>query len=529
MEKGKITMTKGKFLWLLGGVVLVSLALGGTIGLHAQGYRMDDLYSSIQLFNRAFHEVMSRYVVLPEPKKLIHGAIRGMMGTLDPHSVFLDASGMRDIRVSTEGSFGGIGIQIDIRDGWLTVISPMAGTPASRLGILAGDRIIKIDGATTRGITTEGAVSKLRGEPGTKVDITIAREGVAEPFDFTVTRARIELESIPYAGLIRNKIGYINLANFSSKSGPDLRAAIRELEDQGMKQLVLDLRNNPGGLLTEAVEVSGNFLKKGSMVVFTKGRLPDANREYRVTTDPLYDAKRGPMVVLVNQGSASASEIVAGALQDWDRALIVGHTSFGKGSVQTVIPIADSAGIKLTTAKYYTPSGRCIHRDNSAWQSGEADSLEADTTSAAREVFATLGGLKRKVYGGGGIAPDVSVEMPRLSRLETDLERKGLFFKFSVRYATAHAELARSFAVDRPMLDEFRKLLAEDKVEFTAAEWDSSAGYIRRGIKREIVSKLFGEKARIAYWLEDDPQVQTAVSLLEKHRDLGRLLEAGQK
>ncbi|MDI6739510.1 MAG: S41 family peptidase [Candidatus Edwardsbacteria bacterium] len=521
-------MTRSKFWGLLGGLVLFSLVLGGAIGLHAQSYRMDDLYSTIQLFNRAFHEVMSRYVVLPEPKKLIYGAIRGMLGTLDPHSTFLDPAGMRDLRVSTEGSFGGIGIQIDIRDGWLTVISPMAGTPASRLGIMAGDRIVKIEGVSTRGITTEGAVGKLRGEPGTKVSITIQREGMAEPMDFTVTRARIELESIPYSGMIKNKVGYVNLANFSAKSGPDLRAAIRELEDQGMKQLILDLRNNPGGLLTEAVEVSGNFLKKGSMVVFTKGRLPDANREYKVTTDPLYDAKRGTMVALVNQGSASASEIVAGSLQDWDRALIVGQTSFGKGSVQTVIQISDSAGVKLTTAKYYTPSGRCIHRDNSAWQSGEADSLEKDST-AARETFTTLGDLKRVVRGGGGIAPDVKVEMPKLIRLETDLERKGLFFKFAVKYTVAHPELTRDLAVDNAMLDEFKKLLADEKTEYTPDEWDSSAAYVRRGLKREIVSKLFGEKARFAFWLQDDLQVQKAVDLLEKNKDLSKLLEAGQK
>ena len=528
MEKGNIIMTRSKFWWLMGGIVLVSLVMGGAIGLHAQSMNRDDIYAQVRLFNRAFNEIMNRYVVLPEPRKLIYGAIRGMMGTLDPHSTFLDPAGMRDLRISTEGSFGGIGIQIDIRDGWLTVISPMAGTPAAKLGILAGDRIIKIEGVSTKGSTTEGAIGKLRGEPGTVVNITIAREGAAEPFDFAVTRARIELESIPYAGLLKEKIGYINLANFSTQSGPDLRAAIKDLQSQGMKHLVLDLRNNPGGLLNEAVEVSSNFLKKGSLVVFTKGRLPDANNSFQVTTDPLFDAKQGTMVVLVNQGSASASEIVAGALQDWDRALVVGQTSFGKGSVQTVIPISDSAGIKLTTAKYYTPSGRCIHRDNSAWQSGELDSLDEDSTKA-KETFTTVGGLQRTVYGGGGIKPDVKVEMPRLKRLETDLERKGLFFKFAVKYTVAHPGLKQEFAVDGPMVDEFKRLLADEKADYTPAEWDSSASYVRRGIKREIVSKLYGEKARFAFWLQDDPQVQQAVDLLVRNKDLDKLLEAGQK
>jgi carboxyl-terminal processing protease len=207
---------------------------------------------------------------------------------------------------------------------------------------------------------------------------------------------------------------------------------------------------------------------------------------------------------------------------------VVGQTSFGKGSVQTVIPISDSAGIKLTTAKYYTPSGRCIHRDNSAWQAGEIDSLDEDSTKP-KQTFATVGGLKRTVLGGGGITPDVKVEIPRLNRLQTDLERKGLFFKFAVKYTVAHPGLPREFSVDQPLLDEFKKLLIAEKLEYTPAEWDSSAPYVKRGLKREIVSKLYGEKARFAFWLLDDPQVQKAVELLERNKDLGQLLESGQK
>jgi carboxyl-terminal processing protease len=528
MEEGnKIMITKRKLFLLISGIAVFGMVAGGMFTLYAQSQMADEASLYFRLFRDTFYQVYSRYVVAPDPQKLIYGAIRGMLGSLDPHSMFLDPKTLKDLKISTQGSFGGLGIQIDIRDNVLTVVSPMAGTPAARMGILAGDRIIKIEGVSTRGITTEGAIGKLRGQPGTEVTITIQREGVDQPMDFAITRANIEIQSIPYYGFVKNKIGYIWLANFSEKSGPDLARAIQSLESQGVKQLILDLRNNPGGLLNEAVDISSNFLEKGSMVVFTRGRLSDANRDFKVSTDPLFGAQKGSMVVLVNQGSASASEIVAGAMQDWDRALIVGQTSFGKGSVQTIIPLGDSIAMKLTTAKYYTPSGRCIHRDNSAWQSGELDSLEEDST-APKETFTTVGGLKRTVYGGGGITPDVKVELSLLKKLESNLERKTLFFKFAVKYTVAHKDLPQTFEVDPPVLAEFKKLLADEKFEYTEQDFKESEIYIKKAIKREIISKLYGDKAMTAFLLEGDPQVQKAVELLEKYKDLNKLLQTGQ-
>lgn len=527
-KKGRVIMiTRRKLFVIVAGVVLFSLLAGGTIGLLAQSRTFDQINLQLRVFSMAFKQVMDRYVTPPDPQKLMYGAIKGMMETLDPHSVFMDAKTFRDLKSSTQGSFGGLGIQIGIRDEVLTVIAPMAGTPAFRMGIMAGDRIIKIDGKSTKGITSDEAVGKLRGEPGTKVTITIDREGVNEPMDYTITRALIEIESIPYYGFISDKIGYIWLANFSQKSGPDLTRALQDLEKQGMKQLILDLRGNPGGLLHEAVEVSSHFLDNGSLVVFTRGRLKESDQDYQASGQALFGPKKGPVVVLINQGSASASEIVAGALQDWDRALIVGQPSFGKGSVQNVMPLGDSIAIKLTTAKYYTPSGRCIHRDNSAWQSGELDSLVEDST-AAKEVYTTLGGLKRKVYGGGGINPDIKVDLPRLNRFQMDLERKTMFFKFAVKYTTGRGDLPRNFQVDSSMMDEFVKLLKEDKIEYTPEEYKESQDYIRQGIKREILSKLFGDKARTAFLLESDAQAQKAVELLQKNRDLSKLLKEGQ-
>ncbi len=528
IQKGRFIMiTRRKFALIVSAIVLFSILAGGTIGLFAQSRSFDSVLRQTRIFTTAFNEIMGKYVTAPDPQKLIYGAIKGMMETLDPHSVFMDAKAFRDLKSSTQGSFGGIGIQIGVRDEVLTVIAPMAGTPASRMGIQAGDRIVKIEGKSTKGITSDEAVSKLRGEPGTKVTITIEREGVSEPMDYIITRALIEIESIPYYGFIADKIGYIWLANFSQKSGPDLTKVLKDLEKQGMKQLILDLRSNPGGLLNEAVEVSSNFLDNNSLVVFTRGRLKQSDQDYKATGNPLFGPKMGPIVVLVNQGSASASEIVAGALQDWDRALVLGQTSFGKGSVQNVMPLGDSIAIKLTTAKYYTPSGRCIHRDNSAWQSGDLDSLVEDST-AAQEVYTTLGGLKRKVYGGGGITPDIKVDLPRLTRFQMDLERKTLFFKFAIKYTVSHNSLPKNFTVDETIMDEFTKLLKEDKIEFTPEEHKESKEYIRQGIKREIISKLYGDKARTAYLLESDPQAQKAVELLQKNKDLTKLLKEGQ-
>ncbi|HAD81773.1 TPA: hypothetical protein DCG35_04745, partial [Candidatus Edwardsbacteria bacterium] len=243
IQKGRFIMiTRRKFALIVSAVVLFSVLAGGTIGLFAQSRSFDQINFQLRIFSTAFKQVLDRYVTAPDPQKLIYGAIKGMMETLDPHSVFMDAKTFRDLKSSTQGSFGGIGIQIGVRDEVLTVIAPMAGTPASRMGIQAGDRIVKIEGKPTKGITSDEAVGKLRGEPGSNVTITIEREGVSELMDYTITRALIEIESIPYYGFIADKIGYVWLANFSQKSGPDLSKALQDLEKQGMKQLILDLR-----------------------------------------------------------------------------------------------------------------------------------------------------------------------------------------------------------------------------------------------------------------------------------------------
>ncbi|MDD5310763.1 MAG: S41 family peptidase [Candidatus Omnitrophica bacterium] len=319
----------------------------------------EDIYKQLELFSDTLSIVRSEYVDDVKTKTLIYGALKGMVQSLDKFSEFMDPESYAEMKVETEGEFGGIGIEIAIKDDLLTVIAPIDDTPAFKAGVKAGDRIVKIDKDITRGITLVEAVKKLRGKPGTPVTITVLRESESKVLDFSITRDTIKVKSIKNPRILEDKIGYIKLSIFQERSARDLEDALVELEKQGMDSLILDLRNDPGGLLNVAAEVSGKFLPAGEMIVYTKGRNDKQEMEFRAKNKkPRTDY---PMVVLVDQGSASGSEIVAGALQDHRRAVLVGMKTFGKGSVQTVIPLSDGSAIRLTTSKYYTPNGRSIH------------------------------------------------------------------------------------------------------------------------------------------------------------------------
>jgi carboxyl-terminal processing protease len=518
-RKDVLMFTRRSFTGLLTLLILASLLLGGWVGNKVHAAR-DTAYENLRLFNDVFNNVMAKYVEPVEPQKLIFGAIRGMLGTLDPHTQFLDPDEYRDLMIGTHGSYGGLGIQISVRDEALTVIAPIEGSPAYRAGIQAGDQIAKINGKSTKGITEQDAMKQLRGPKGTQVTLTIQREGTPEPSDYTLTRDVINLESISYAGIVKPGIGYIRLSSFSEKAGEEVNHAIDSLEQAGMKSLILDLRGNPGGLLAQAVSVSENFLDKGQRVVFTKGRLEDANKEYFIERGTKYG--KFPLVVLVDQGSASASEIVAGAVQDWDRGLIVGKTSFGKGSVQNVIQLSEESALKLTTAKYYTPSGRCIHKDNG----GGEDSTKAEQ-NVKKDVYYTLGGLKRAVYGGGGITPDLPVENQNLSKFSQGMVR--YFFGYAVKYASVHKHLTEDFSVTDQMVDDFKKYLTEKKVTFTPEDFKANEDYILFGIHFSLMSNLFGDKATYATGVrfEKDDQFQKAVEVLAKSRTLSALLALG--
>jgi carboxyl-terminal processing protease len=337
-------------------LVVLTLSLGGTVS--SKGTDSGATYEQLRLFTEVLSIVQNQYVDEVPPKELIYSAIKGTLRGLDPHSSFLDPDSYKEMQVETSGSFGGLGIEITLRDDILTVVSPIEGTPAHKAGIHAGDRIVKIDGLVTKDMQLADAVKRMRGKPGTKVTISVVREGFTEPKDFDIVREQIRVHSVRTQDL-GSGIEYLKLRQFQEQSAHDVEVALDKFARNGMKALILDLRNNPGGLLTSAVEITEKFVEDGKLVVYTEGRVRNQNMRFSAHAKKAYSSL--PMVVLVNQGSASASEIVAGALQDYGRAIVVGTQTFGKGSVQTIIPLSDGSGLRLTTAKYFTPKGRSIH------------------------------------------------------------------------------------------------------------------------------------------------------------------------
>jgi len=342
--------------WMLGPMVVVALLSGVLIGKgwERTGHATES-YEELRTFSEVLTQVQKNYVDETKVKDLVQGAIRGMLSTLDPHSAYMTPEMYKEMQVETKGEFGGVGIQIGVKENRLAVIAPIDGTPAQRAGIKAGDYITKVNEESTKDLTLMDAVQKMRGPKGTKVNLTIQRDGANDPLQFTLVRDTIKIESVK--SKVLDNIGYVKLTQFQEATGRDLGRVLKQFKDQKVQSTILDLRNNPGGLLTAAVEVSEQFLPNGKLVVYTKGRESKKDEWFAKGKDQMDDS---PMIILVNEGSASASEIVAGALQDYGRAVIVGTTSFGKGSVQTILPLGDGSGLRLTTAKYYTPKGRSI-------------------------------------------------------------------------------------------------------------------------------------------------------------------------
>lgn len=325
----------------------------------AQKEQPEEIYKQLEVFSDAIAITRSEYVDEVKSKDLIYGAMKGMLQALDKYSEFMDPDTYKEMKVETEGEFGGVGIEIAIKDEILTVVAPIEGTPAYKAGIKAGDKVVKIDKDVTRGITLLEAVKKLRGKPGTQVSVTVLRESESKILNFSITRDIIKVKSIRQSKVLEDKTGYIKLSVFQERSATDLETALAELEKQGIDSLILDLRNNPGGLLNVAADVAGKFLPNADMIVYTKGR--EGKQELEFKGRDKNPRTQYPLVVLVDGGSASGSEIVAGAIQDNKRGVIVGVKTFGKGSVQTVIPLSDGSAIRLTTSRYYTPNGRSIH------------------------------------------------------------------------------------------------------------------------------------------------------------------------
>ncbi len=352
---------KKRWIWVGGTAVVLLGSLLATSGLTNPRSVQEALYEQVELLAEAITVIQSEYVEEVEPRRLIYGALKGMVESLDRHSQFLDPGAYSEMQVETKGEFGGVGLEITIsKDGVLTVVSPMDDTPAAKGGLRPQDKIVKIDGESTRGISLHEAVVKLRGRAGSRVNLTILREEENRMFEVSLTRAIIQIRSVKEAQTISEGIGYVRISEFQDNTTRDLEKALAELEKIGrLDGLILDLRNNPGGLLDVAIEVAGNFLPAGTLVLSTKGRAEKQTQQFlSKSTKPHLDL---PMVILINGGSASASEIVAGALRDHERAILMGTKSFGKGSVQTVIPLRDGSAVRLTTSIYYTPSGQMIH------------------------------------------------------------------------------------------------------------------------------------------------------------------------
>lgn len=343
---------------MMAALILIIACIGVIIGRWSAAQNTDSVYEDLRTFTEVFTTIKKSYVEDINPRELIRSAIKGMINSLDPHSAYLTPEAYKEFQTETKGEFGGIGIQIGIKEGILTVIAPIEDTPAWKAGIKAGDKIIKIDGQPTKDMNINDAVSKMRGPKGKPVTLTIQRDEWKEPKDITIVRDIIKIKSVKYK-MIDNEIGYIKLTQFQEGTAQDLANALQNLKESGMRSLILDLRNNPGGLLQSAVDVSEQFLPPKHLVVSIQGRIGEKMQYYTEQLRPSYTEI--PIIVLVNQGSASASEIVAGALQDWGRALILGVQTFGKGSVQSLIPLSDGSALKLTTAKYYTPKGKKIH------------------------------------------------------------------------------------------------------------------------------------------------------------------------
>jgi carboxyl-terminal processing protease len=513
---------------LVGG--LVGGLLGPGVQADAQGPE-DELWT----FSRVLALVEDQYVGEADTKDLVEHAIEGMLGTLDPHSNYLDAEAFTEMRDEQRGKFHGLGIQITKRgpDKPLTIIAPIDGTPASRAGLLSGDIISEIEGEPTIDMTVQEAVRLLKGDKGTKVTITIQRPSTEQPFQVTIERDEIPIQSIRVTYMLPPDVGVVRIANFNTTTADELDAAMTELREQGMQRLILDLRGNPGGLLDQAVQVAERFLPEGKLIVYTRGRINGSNQNF-VTKRAEGDTEV-PLVVLVDHASASASEIVSGAIQDHDRGLVVGETTFGKGLVQRVIPLRDGGALAVTTAKYYTPAGRLIQRDYSDLDDyyfadpdeeiaadGGASSPAPETAAGpeGRDVFYTASG--RKVYGGGGINPDYVVKAPEFPDLLFRLRRENQLFDYAVSFVATHPDLQKDFAIDEPAIADFKRFLQARGVSYEDEEFEKNRDMIAVRLRAQIVRIKWDQVEESRVIAEADPQLQRALELLPEAARLAR-------
>ena len=529
MSKAKVSTL------MITGAVLIGFVTGSL--LTGQVQASDKIYAQLKTFSQILHFVKANYVEEVNSKELVEAAIRGLLEELDPHSNYVEPEVFSRMNERNTGQYEGIGISFEMREGWITVVSVIEGGPSAHLGLRPGDRIVRIEDESAKDLANDEVVSKLKGPKGTTVNIDVARPGLETEIEFAIVRDKIPIYSIPYAFMMQDGVtGYVRMIRFSATTAEELEAKLRELEGQGMERLLLDLRNNSGGFLNQAIEVADRFITGNQVIVYTKGRI-EGSSQYYYSTDSV-TRPRYPLIVLVNHGSASASEIVSGAVQDHDRGLVTGVTTFGKGLVQRQYMLDDGSALLLTVARYYTPSGRLIQRaydDRDEYlkhwgETAENESAEPDT--AGRPAHYTLN-EKRLVYGGGGISPDIQLDQAEgPNEIQSKLEQSRLFFEFANEYATKNLssddmsflDFLKNYQVPEKAVKSFEsKALASTVVELKKEDIAANTDYIRSALKRELAGNLWGTAARYRVFLQGDTELAGALEHFSTAEQMAKL------
>ncbi len=525
----------------VGLLVVFSLVAGAWLNQLISG---DNIYDQLNKFKDVLSMTQKSYVEDVDTQKLTESAIRGMLGDLDPHSVYITASEMQRVKEEFQGSFEGIGVEYAVLNDTLMVVTPIVGGPSEALGIEAGDKIVKINDTSSVGILQADVPKKLRGPKGTHVKVSIARAGMTKLLEFDIVRDKIPLYTVDASFMMNDEVGYVSVTRFAATTHAEFVDAVTKLKKEGLKRLILDLRINGGGYLDQAFKMVDELLPKGKKVVYTKGRRPEFNEEYISSGSAKFADVS--LVVLVNNASASASEIVAGAIQDWDRGLIVGETTFGKGLVQRQFDLADGSGFRLTTARYYTPSGRLIQRpygedkvkyQREAFERNEEDgenishSAEKDS---ARPKFKTAGG--RVVYGGGGITPDYIVKAERLGEYSVALRSRQVYLGYANKYMDSHGadvkkaysadsrKFAKEFEVTVDMLESVVGIAKTKGVEFKQESYEKDLRYIKAFTKATIARSIWGNVGSARVMLQEDNQFKKAISLFPEAEKISKSL-----
>ena len=531
--------------------VIVTLFLVAFIGGTQVNHLIsgDNIYEQLSKFKDVLSYAEKYYVEDVDTKKLTENAIKGMLTDLDPHSVYIKAQQMKQVTEDFQGRFEGIGVEFSIVNDTITVVQPIGGGPSASLGIMSNDKIVRIDGKSSIGFNNDQVRNNLKGPKGTKVSVSIVRAGVKELLEFEIVRDVIPLYSVDVSTMLNDNVGYINVTRFAETTNKEMVAALQKLKSQGMKRLVLDLRSNPGGYLDQAVKMSDLFLDsdaKGNprKVVYTVSRRTEFNEEYFASTNNS-EYEKMPLIILISNSSASASEIVSGAIQDWDRGLIVGETSFGKGLVQKQFPLSDGSALRLTISRYYTPSGRLIQRSyehkekyqEEAFtrneEEGENIEHKESTADTSRPKFKTAKG--RVILGGGGITPDFIVKPGNITKYSIQLNRRNMFYEFITGYLTRDGEQIKSkyksdlqsfnknFVIDDGMMNEFISFTKKKKIDFVEEDFKKDKDYIQVRLKSYIARNYWNNEGAYAVFLGIDSQVKKAISLFPEAEKIARI------